>query len=140
MIKPKLLIILIVLCSACHQNVKPKDQLHKLNSDTASSKTEKTKKVTIKTDSISINITGNNVKNLRGIWALKGDENAAFYIKKSVIYYPDHFKSYKYQINGDSIKIYYDDFNQSFNYNFKGSDTLILSGEEGENDYYRFKK
>jgi hypothetical protein len=83
---------------------------------------------------------GNDVKGLKGIWAPKGDENATFYIKKSVIYYPDHFKSYKYQIIGDSIKIYYENFNQSFNYKFKGTDTLILSGEEGETDYYRFKK
>jgi hypothetical protein len=50
MIKTKLLIIFILLCSACHQSNKPnKGQVSKL--DTSSTTGIQTKKTTIKVDS-----------------------------------------------------------------------------------------
>jgi hypothetical protein len=74
-----------------------------------------------------------------GVWAGPADENASFVIKEGSIYYPDHFKEYKYKLEHDSIKIEYGDYEGAFAIKMNGTDTLILSGDERQ-VFYRFKK
>ncbi|WP_461452021.1 hypothetical protein [Mucilaginibacter sp.] len=103
----------------------------KVKKDTIKKEESITKSVDIKTDSVNA---------LVGLWILKGTDNPAFEIRKSTIYYPEHFKSYKYQIKGDSIKISYDGYVQSFSYDLKIKDTLKLSNQDyGETVYFRKK-
>jgi hypothetical protein len=88
----------------------------------------------------SIKSENKHQKNLLGYWALKGEQNSTFVIGTDSIYYTDEFKSYKYKIIQDSIKIYYDDFIGTYKYRFKPNDTLVLVGDDGSQDYYRFSK
>jgi len=76
---------------------------------------------------------------LFGTWAQVGMENAAFVIEKKKITYPETFKSYKYSLLSDSIKIKYDDYTGSYAVKMRGADTLVLTGDE-ETVYYRVKK
>jgi hypothetical protein len=76
-----------------------------------------------------------------GFWSLVGEENASFEIKNDKLYYPEHFKSYRYLMKEDSIRIKYDDYEGVFFVKMKGMDTLILSGDDDEEHvYYRFRK
>ncbi len=79
-------------------------------------------------------------ESLIGLWAVVGDENVTFDIRPDSLYYPEQFKSYKYQIKGDSVRIYYDDFNESFAVKFNGADKLTLTGEDGPQVYRRVKE
>lgn len=73
-------------------------------------------------------------------WDVKGDNpSASFEIQKDKMYYPELFKSYKYKVVNDSLKIKYDDYEGSFLVRMKGNATLILVGDE-EQKYYRGKK
>jgi len=80
------------------------------------------------------------LNSLLGIWIPKGSDNPAFFIRKSTIYYPEHFKSYRYKIIGDSIKIRYDGYSTSFAYKFHKNDTLVLvNNDYGATVFYRKK-
>jgi len=84
------------------------------------------------------NFSNNIAEGLLGVWILKGTSNPAFIIKKNSIYYPEHFKIYKYRISNDSIQIAYEGYNASFAYKFIGTDTLILNSYDyGKTIYYR---
>lgn len=74
-----------------------------------------------------------------GAWATAGAENANFVIEKKKITYPEHFKSYKYTLANDSIKIKYDTYADAYLIKMQGADTLMLIGDE-PSTYYRFKK
>ena len=77
-------------------------------------------------------------KKIIGIWTQKGSINADFKIDNKTFYYVDDFAFYKYSLNGDIIKIYYTDYIYEGNVSFK-NDTLIMSNQDGENRYWRFK-
>lgn len=79
-------------------------------------------------------------EHIKGLWVLVGDEtgNVSLDIKSDSIYYPDSFKSYKYTIIGDSIKIYFSDFVGSYLVEMKGADTMFFNGEQKEK-YFRSK-
>lgn len=84
--------------------------------------------------------TGNKINDkILGFWALVGDDNASFEIKKGKIFYPEFSRSYKYQIIGDSMKIKYDGYEDMFSFKMRRIDTLVLTGDD-EQVYYRFKK
>ena len=75
---------------------------------------------------------------LIGMWTDGSTENATFDIRKDSIFYVEHFETYKYKLTTDSIYIHYPDFIYSGKIAFKG-DTLILSSEDGESKFWRFK-
>ncbi len=64
-----------------------------------------------------------------GIWTGGESPNATFEINKDSIYYVDHFKSYKYTLKNDSIKIFYDDYDYSAKIYFL-KDTLVMNSPE----------
>ncbi|NNV55172.1 hypothetical protein [Limnovirga soli] len=76
---------------------------------------------------------------LLGIWSDGSSENATFIIKSDSVYYVDQFKSYKYVLNDDSIKIIYPDWIYAAKVIFK-NDTLILESEDGTSEFLKFKK
>lgn len=85
-------------------------------------------------------ISNDTIHSILGIWVLKGTDNPAFEVRPSTIYYPEHFKSYKYYINGDSIRIVYDGYSESFAYKLQSRDTLELNNYDyGLSVYYRKK-
>ena len=91
-------------------------------------------------DSLPNQKPGNELANkILGTWALTGMENASFVIEKKKISYTETFTSYKYSLEGDSIKIKYDDYTGSYLVKLKGADTLILTGDE-EQVYYRIRQ
>lgn len=80
----------------------------------------------------------NDSSKILGIWTDGSSANASFDIRKDSIYYVDLFATYKYSLNGDSIKIYYPD------YTFTGTislsnDTLTISSEDGATKFWKFK-
>ena len=142
-----LIIIGLVFSSACHSGNANNASIGN-NQSIADSVNRRSNPTTVKKDTIkkeesitkSVDIKADSVSALVGLWILNGTDNPAFEIRKSTIYYPEHFKSYKYEIKGDSIKISYDGYVQSFSYNLKIKDTLKLSNQDyGETVYFRKK-
>jgi len=82
----------------------------------------------------------NNFKQkLIGIWTDGSSDNATFDIKKDSIFYVDQFKSYRYSLNQDSIKIYYPDFTYTAKVYFI-DDTLVMdSQDDGIAKFWKFK-
>lgn len=78
------------------------------------------------------------INKLKGIWTDGTSENASFDIREDSIFYVEHLETYKYKLIADSIHIYYPDFVYSGKIGFEG-DTLILSSEEGNSKFWRFK-
>lgn len=39
-------------------------------------------------------------------WSPEQSQSAAFWIKDSTIYYPEHFAEYRYTLHGDSLIVY----------------------------------
>lgn len=80
----------------------------------------------------------NQKEKLLGIWGQSINENASFRIISDSIYYPEHFRSYKYSTSKDSIYIHYD------GWVFKGTfyirnDSLIIKAQGNENSYIRIQ-
>lgn len=76
-----------------------------------------------------------------GIWTdgqTNGD-NAVFKIRKDSIYYVDHFKSYPYQIKGDSLSIKYPDYDYKARVSWLKDTLVFTSAEDGVVKYWRFK-
>ena len=84
-------------------------------------------------------VTNHLRKQIIGIWKQKGSINADFKIDNKTFYYVEDFTYYKYSLKGDLIKIYYPDYIYKGKVSFK-NDTLILSNDEREARYYRFKE
>ncbi len=75
---------------------------------------------------------------LIGVWGLSTDGNANFRIQADSIYYPEHFKSYKYHTKNDTLYIHYD------GWTYRGAflvrnDTLILRTQAKENRFVHIK-
>ena len=70
-------------------------------------------------------------KQLLGLWTDANSENAIFEVKPDSIYYTEQFKSYKYNLNKDTISIVYDDFTFEGQIQFQ-NDTLIMTADEYE--------
>jgi len=88
------------------------------------------------------NVNESNIDNkkITGIWTDGNSENATFDIRKDSIYYVEQFKSYKYSLTNDSIKIHYPDFTYSAKIYFL-KDTLVMdSKEDGIAKFWKFKK
>lgn len=115
-----------------------KDSINTRNVDTIKQNINSEQQLVSKSDTISPQ-TGLISEKILGIWGLVGDENSNFDIQKNKITYTELFKSYKYKIVNDSLKIKYDDYEGAFLITMKGKDTLILSGDE-EQVYHRIKK
>jgi hypothetical protein len=71
-------------------------------------------------------------------WVDGSSENASFVIKKDSIIYADQFTSYKYELNGDSIKIKYPEMTYAGKVSFL-KDSLVLESEGEMVKYWRFK-
>lgn len=142
------LYICILILPACNNISKNMTATNTSGITKDSIKTEKqTIKLTVKKDTLkakssdsSKRLNAATLNMILGIWIPKGTDNPSFYIKKATIYYPEHFKSYKYFIHGDSIEIHYDGYIESFAYKVSKNDTLTLSNKDyGDNLYYRKK-
>ena len=134
----QIVLSLAIVLSACNNADKSK-----LASESTAVVHHKDSTKKIKNDTtIKVNVDSqiDSSSKILGIWLLKGESNPTFEIRKSTIYYPEHFKSYKYKVAGDSLKIFYDDFNETFAFKLKGNDTLTLTGEDGVTEYYKVKK
>lgn len=73
---------------------------------------------------------------LLGVWGPSKSENASFRIEKDSIYYPEHFKSYKYTISKDSIFIEYDGWTYKGIFYFK-NDSLVLKSQDKIHKFVR---
>jgi hypothetical protein len=76
---------------------------------------------------------------LLGIWTDGGSTNASFVIKKDSIFYVDQFTSYKYELNGDSIKIKYPEMIYTGKIRLL-KDSLFLESDGETIKYWKFKK
>ena len=76
---------------------------------------------------------------LKGIWRSDSDENPTFEIKDKVVLYFDSYENFKCKILKDSIRFYFKDGPITSKYYVKG-DTLILSTEDGDEVYLRWKE
>jgi len=75
---------------------------------------------------------------LTGVWGHSVKENASFQIQTDSIYYPEYFKSYKYQTKKDSIYIHYDGWIYKGAFLFR-NDSLILKTQEKESRFVRIR-
>ena len=78
-------------------------------------------------------------KKILGIWTSKGAINADFKIDEKTFYYVDDFANYEYSLTGNTITINYPDYVYKGKVSFN-KDTLILSNEESEVKYWKFKE
>jgi hypothetical protein len=85
------------------------------------------------------NIENSLRKKIIGIWTSEGSINTDFKIDEKSFYYVEDFASYKYSLKGDSITISYPDYDYKGKVSFK-QDTLILSTEDRDVKYWRFKE
>lgn len=84
------------------------------------------------------NISATSKEKILGAWTGGEYDNATFDIRQDSMYNVEHLESYKYTLNKDSIKIYYPDFVYSAKIYFI-KDTLVMSSEDGEAKYWKFK-
>jgi hypothetical protein len=118
--------VLIFVCCAC--NYSPKTKMVKDDTVNSNPKSTKTKSEII-----------DNRTNIAGTWTSGDSENATFEINADSVYYVEHFESYKYSVDKDSIKIYYPDFTYSAKVYFI-KDTMVMSSkEDGVSKFWRFK-
>jgi len=84
-------------------------------------------------------IDDNEKSKLSGVWGLSINENASFWIKGDSIYYPEHFKSFKYTTSKDSIYILFDGWTYKGTFRFR-NDSLILKSQNKEDVFVRIRK
>lgn len=85
----------------------------------------------------TIKQTDDNKNKLMGVWGPSINENASFWIQQDSVYYPEHFKSYKYSTKKDSIFIFYEGWIVKAKYSFS-HDSLIMRNEDKVERYVRF--
>ena len=88
-----------------------------------------------------VSIGDNIALNIIGAWIFDGDStgNASFEIRKNEIYYPEHFKSYKFWVKNDTLIIKYEDYSDTSEIKMPNNDSLTLTGME-EQHYHRVTK
>lgn len=109
-------------------------------SDTANS--NPTKKI-VKDNKLALNKKNSDnlkpINKLIGSWISDATGNVTFEIRENTFYYPQHDKSYKYELFGDSIKIKYDGFDEAFSLKLDSANVLELSGNGANHTYRRVK-
>lgn len=78
----------------------------------------------------------NLASRLIGVWGPSIHENASFRIQSDSIYYPEHFKSFKYTTKNDSIFILFDGWIYKSRFYFR-NDSLILKTQNKANRFVR---
>ena len=81
------------------------------------------------TENILKNRDTRKKEKLIGVWGPSFDENASFQIQQDSIYYPEHFKNYKYITSNDSLFILFDGWTYKCKYEFR-NDSLFLIDKE----------
>lgn len=76
---------------------------------------------------------------LIGIWTDGMTENATFDIQRDSIVYIDQLVAYRYTLKEDCVTINYPDWNFVGHVSF-AKDTLVISSEDGQTKYWRFKQ
>jgi hypothetical protein len=126
--KTLFLIIAIIYCS-CSNSTKKSP----IDKDSAKATTNVESEVNTHS---SISLDKNKIL---GIWTNGTDDNSTFKINKDSIYYTDEFKSYKYLLMKDSIKIFYDDLTYSAKIHFVKDTLMMDSKDDGISKYWKFK-